>query len=494
MLNELRHRKKAKKVAFIVIPSALLLSMMIIAFYSKNNKITQQNISMPATINQAEVINSTGLKENATDAVSMKENTKYLQDLIDQTSYTGGGTIHIPAGTYYFTPNWDREDGAKYTWIGDGKDRAYFIIECKDNVTIEGTLDENGNKATILKPYGKDMELSINMFHYISDDFVYLDNADFKNFIIDSSDTWKKSSATYLAHGKGFMIAPYQKCDWDNVEVRNTDGTGFGMDFPIDSTIKNCLAVGCGKAATENDIGASGFGIGIGYSTKESILIENCTAIGNRKFGFFFEHQGLFRNDIKAKTANGFTVENCIARGNKYNFGGERANDVTFSNCTSYLTGNENNIRGFYFGNNSRRIFREGCKVDSVFSDVKDDSKEYYKPIYWALNNAMIDGGADKTTFSPDEPCARAQAVLLLWRRAGRYGNVVLNGENVKSQLFDDVAENDWYTDAVVWAENEKLGILPANEKRTFRPSDACNREEFLVMLWKWHRFKYSYY
>lgn len=484
-------RKKILRLILIAVLIVILTMLSITAIFLciKNKNIAQQSASMSATINKSETMNAEGLLKNVTDAESMKHNTEYLQSLIDQVSNAGGGTVHIPDGTYYFIPNYDREDGAKYTWIGDNKDRAYYIIMCKDNVTVEGTLDANGNKATILKPFGKDMELSINMFHYISDDFVYLDNADFNNFIIDSSDTWKKSSVDYLAHGKGFMIAPYKNCDWNNVEVRNTDGTGFGMDFPINSTIKNCLAVGCGKAATEDDVGASGFGIGTGYSEEESISIENCTAIGNRKFGFFFEHQGRFRSDITAITAKGFNVENCTASGNMYNFGGERANDVKFLNCTSNVTGEENplentNLSGFYFGTNSRRIGTEGCKVNYVFTDVADSSKEYYKPVYWALNNAIIDGGARKTEFYPNQECPRAQAIVLLWRERGRQGNVVLANDNIDTG-YKDVGNNELYTDAVIWGRDAGVIDYKEGEENKFNPDDPCLRATFITMLWK---------
>ena len=99
---------------------------------------------------------------------------------------------------------------------------------------------------------------------------VYLINADFSDFVIDG-DSVRGGIATaggqYLTDGKGFMINLFSNCDWNNVVVKNTDATGFGVDCPINSTIRNCKAINCGKAATTSDNGASGFGIGIDRMT-----------------------------------------------------------------------------------------------------------------------------------------------------------------------------------------------------------------------------------
>ena len=34
------------------------------------------------------------------------------------------------------------------------------------------------------------------------------------------------------------MTAPVKNCDWEYVKVENTDGTGFGMDLPVNCSIK----------------------------------------------------------------------------------------------------------------------------------------------------------------------------------------------------------------------------------------------------------------
>ena len=75
----------------------------------------------------------------------------------------------------------------------------------------------------------------------------------------------------------------------------------------------NCKAINCGKAAKTTDGGASGFGIGVGYSNNESLIITNCVALNNKKFGFFFEHQSRFGGSYyPAITSKKFVVSNSI--------------------------------------------------------------------------------------------------------------------------------------------------------------------------------------
>lgn len=255
-----------------------------------------------------------------------KENSIILQTLID--SIPSNTTIYIPSGEYEFSAN-------GYQTIGS------HCIKMRSNVNIVGD-----GEGTILKPSAQSAH-GLDMFYFneLLDKGVarYLENCTFKDFVIDAINT---SSSTYTSAGKGFMFNLYKNCHWENVIVKNTDGTGFGMDCPIDSTIINCKAINCGKAATTFDSGASGFGIGFGYSDEENIKIESCIAIDNKKFGFFFEHQGVFNPNLYQSTAtNGFYVTKCIASNNYYNFGGIVARDVTYEDCIS-----KNSIDdGFYF-------------------------------------------------------------------------------------------------------------------------------------------------
>lgn len=245
-----------------------------------------------------------------------KENSVILQELIN--SIPPNKTIYIPAGEYKFAESGQQTIGS-------------HCIKMRSNVNIVGDGD-----ITILKPVGKSA-YGLDMFYFNelldNNSSTYLENCTFKDFVIDSIDTYPEK---YTSAGKGFMFNLYKNCHWENVTVKNTDGTGFGMDCPIGCTVINCVAIGCGKAATVNDTGASGFGIGHGYSDDECIMIKNCTAINNKRFGFFFEHQGIFNNkQYRATDSNGFYVEKCESDSNYYNFGTICTKNIVFFNCVS---------------------------------------------------------------------------------------------------------------------------------------------------------------
>lgn len=248
---------------------------------------------------------------------SGEENSAALQALIDQLS-AEGGTIYIPAGEYTFAENGSQTIGS-------------HCIKMRSNVSINGDGD-----ATVLKPVGHS-QYGLDLFYFNAyldtGEAVYLENCSFSSFQIDASGT---TCDVYTSAGKGFMFNLIRNCHWDHVTVKNTDATGFGVDCPLDCSIRNCAAIGCGKAASETDPGASGFGIGYGYVQDENMVIKDCIAIDNRKFGFFFEHQGRFDEDRYPLANQGtFTVESCTAEGNLFNFGGISAKNVIYDQCNS---------------------------------------------------------------------------------------------------------------------------------------------------------------
>lgn len=260
---------------------------------------------------------------------SGEANSKALQAVIDEASLTGK-TVYIPEGEYEFAENGSQTIGS-------------HCIKMRSGVSVVG----DGEK-TVLKPVGH-TRYGLDMFYF--NDYldtgaaIYLENCRFENFVIDASGS---SSEIYTSAGKGFMFNLFKNCHFKKVTVKNTDATGFGVDCPINCTITACTAIGCGKAATAESNGASGFGIGFGYSEEETITVSDCKAIGNTKFGFFFEHQGRF--DIEKYCALpefDFTVKNCFASENLFGFGGINAFNTFYKNCIS-----EKSYRyGFYFEN-----------------------------------------------------------------------------------------------------------------------------------------------
>lgn len=256
-------------------------------------------------------------------------NSRNLQALIDNVSIEGG-SIYIPSGVYCLSQNGSQT-------IGD------HCLKMRSNICIFGDGD-----STILKPEGF-YTYGLDVFYF--NDYLdngepnYLENCTFRDFVIDASNT---SCQVYTSAGKGFMFNLIRNCHWENVTVINTDATGFGVDCPIDCTISNCKAIGCGKAGTEDSPGASGFGIGYGYAADEVMTISESVAIGCKKFGFFFEHQGRFDEERYSLVNQGtFLAAGCYAKDNLYNYGGICAQNIRYSECVAEEPGKQN----YYFEN-----------------------------------------------------------------------------------------------------------------------------------------------
>lgn len=273
---------------------------------------------------------------------SGEENSAALQELIDELSLEGG-TVYIPEGEYLFAENGSQTIGS-------------HCIKMRSNVSIVGDGD-----GTVLRPVGES-NYGLDMFYF--NDYLdtgeanYLENCTFSDFLIDARDT---SCRVYTSAGKGFMFNLFKNCHWQRVTVKNTDATGFGVDCPINGSITDCTAIGCGKAASEENGGASGFGIGFGYCAEESITISGCRSLDNKKFGFFLEHQGRFSDERYSSENSGiFNVADCTASGNLYNFGGICAMNTVYEECSS------DGARkfGFYFENSTDSAVKN-CKSEN---------------------------------------------------------------------------------------------------------------------------------
>lgn len=108
------------------------------------------------------------------------------------------------------------------------------------------------------------------------------------------------------------------------------------------------------------------------------------------------------------------------------------------------------------------------------FYDV--DSGSYYsKAVRWAVEN-NITTGTSETTFSPDTPCTRAEAVTFLWRTVG-------SPKTALTTQFRDVSANSFFAQAVSWAVQRR--ITSGTSATTFSPNEICTRGQFVTFLYR---------
>lgn len=170
------------------------------------------------------------------ERAAMLQNTIFLQGVM---ACSEDVAIYLPSGTYYFAEGHN-------TMAPNSDRREFSVIRLTNRLTLIGS--GTGENNTTLKPYsqvddfkqGKDViPGGLDMFffnNYAAYNYnsnienLYLVNTDFFNFIIDSDHT---TGLKYNTSGKGFMINIFRDSVWDNIVVKNTDGTGFGIDNPI---------------------------------------------------------------------------------------------------------------------------------------------------------------------------------------------------------------------------------------------------------------------
>ena len=110
------------------------------------------------------------------------------------------------------------------------------------------------------------------------------------------------------------------------------------------------------------------------------------------------------------------------------------------------------------------------------FTDVPADAY-FADAVAWAVSK-NVTTGTSPTTFSPSNPCTRAQVVTFLWRAAGE-------PKPTKSDNpFTDVPSGQYYYDAVLWAvENE---ITTGMSATSFAPNATCTRAQIVTFLYRY--------
>ena len=117
---------------------------------------------------------------------------------------------------------------------------------------------------------------------------------------------------------------------------------------------------------------------------------------------------------------------------------------------------------------------KEPTSAVSPFTDV-NPGDYFYKAVLWAVENGIA-SGTDKTTFSPNTPCTRAQAVTFQHRAAGK--PAVSGGS-----AFTDVNAGNYFADAVAWAVANK--VTSGTSSTTFSPNESCTRGQIVTFLYR---------
>lgn len=109
------------------------------------------------------------------------------------------------------------------------------------------------------------------------------------------------------------------------------------------------------------------------------------------------------------------------------------------------------------------------------FTDVKE-GEWYYEAIQYVVN-AKLFNGVGNNRFAPDDEMTRAMFVTVLGRVYESRGGTVKAG----TCSFADVKTGQWYTDYIVWAEENKL--VNGYGGGLFGTDDSITREQLAVLI-----------
>ncbi len=109
------------------------------------------------------------------------------------------------------------------------------------------------------------------------------------------------------------------------------------------------------------------------------------------------------------------------------------------------------------------------------FTDVKPDAW-YYGAVKYVVDNGLFYGTSD-TTFSPNGNMTRGMLATVLYRLAKEPATTV-------EDLFNDVADGRYYSEAIAWATENKIVAGYGNNR--FGPEDFITREQLAAILWRY--------
>ena len=113
------------------------------------------------------------------------------------------------------------------------------------------------------------------------------------------------------------------------------------------------------------------------------------------------------------------------------------------------------------------------------FKDVKE-SDWFYEAVSYAVENGLM-SGMSEDIFAPNTPLTREMLAVVLY-------NVEGQPESAEANTFTDVKADMWYTDAILWA-NEN-GIVAGYDNGAYGVGDLITREQFAAILSRYAQIK----
>ncbi|WP_162613988.1 S-layer homology domain-containing protein [Flavonifractor sp. An10] len=120
-----------------------------------------------------------------------------------------------------------------------------------------------------------------------------------------------------------------------------------------------------------------------------------------------------------------------------------------------------------------------GTGFENPFTDVSENDWFYDDVMFVLANDLMV--GTSSTTFDPYGTTTRAMVATTIWRMEGEPKP---EGDNP----FTDVKNGEWYTDAIVWANENGIALGYGNN--LFGTNDPVTREQLAAFFYRYAKYK----
>ena len=143
---------------------------------------------------------------------------------------------------------------------------------------------------------------------------------------------------------------------------------------------------------------------------------------------------------------------------------------------TTYRTGKDNTVKDVV---DTFTINKNGESAELQFKDVQANDW-FYNAVKTVFQNKLMNG-TSADTFEPNTTLNRAMFATILYNMEGKPAAD-------KSAGFTDVADGQWYTNAVNWAAANKVVAGTGDNK--FSPDQSITREQMAAMLYRYAQYK----
>lgn len=144
-----------------------------------------------------------------------------------------------------------------------------------------------------------------------------------------------------------------------------------------------------------------------------------------------------------------------------------------------------NGIPAEYVGENEEGfVYRVSFTLPEIveplpFTDVREG--DWFYPGVEACYRLGLMNGTSADRFTPANPCTRAMIVTILYRLEG-------SPDIAYTDAFSDVPAGKWYTDGILWAEQN--GIVNGFGDGLFGPDRSITREQFAAILLRYRDYR----